>query len=95
MLAVVTTVDMRGLGLLLLDAAILAVVVLKPMSRNYDDSDQGSGSLVLMVPPLRPSYARCGSFLAVSFLVSLSWSGSVPPPSWMPTTAWSSSCSCR
>jgi cellulose synthase/poly-beta-1,6-N-acetylglucosamine synthase-like glycosyltransferase len=70
-LAVVTTVDMRGLGLLLLDAAILAVVVLKPMSRNYDDSDQGSGSLVLMVPPLRPSYARCGSFLAVSFLVSL------------------------
>jgi glycosyltransferase involved in cell wall biosynthesis len=70
-LAVVTTVDMRGLGLLLLDAAVLAVVVLKPMSRNYDDSDQGSGSLVLMVPPLRPSYARCGSFLAVSFLVSL------------------------
>jgi hypothetical protein len=70
-LAVVTTVDMRGLGLLLLDAAILAVVVLKPMSRNYDDSDQGSGSLVLMVPPLRPSYARCGSFLAVSFLVSV------------------------
>ena len=69
--AVVTTVDMRGLGLLLLDAAILAVVVLKPMSRNYDDSDQGSGSLVLMVPPLRPSYRRCGSFLAVSFLVSL------------------------
>ena len=71
MLAVVTTVDMRGLALLLLDAAILAVVVLKPMSRNYDDSDQGSGSLVLMVPPLRPSYARCCSFLAVSFLVSL------------------------
>ena len=35
MLAVVTTVDMRGLGLLFLDAAILAVVVLKPMSRNY------------------------------------------------------------
>jgi hypothetical protein len=24
-----------------------------------------------MVPPLRPSYARCGSFLAVSFLVSV------------------------
>ena len=71
MLAVVTTVDMRGLGLLLLDAAILAVVVLKPMSRNYDDSDQGSGSLVLMVPPLRPSYARCSSFLAVCFLVSV------------------------
>ena len=71
MLAVVTTVDMRGLALLLLDAAILAVVVLKPMSRNYDDSDQGSGSLVLMVPPLRPSYGRCTSFLAVCFLVSV------------------------
>ena len=71
MMAVVTTVDMRGLALLLLDAAILAVVVLRPMSRNYDDSDQGSGSLVLMVPPLRPSYSRCASFLAVSFLVSV------------------------
>jgi cellulose synthase/poly-beta-1,6-N-acetylglucosamine synthase-like glycosyltransferase len=71
MTATVTTVDMRGLALLLLDAAILAVVVLRPMSRNYDDSDQGSGSLVLMVPPLRPSYARCASFLAVSFLVSV------------------------
>jgi glycosyltransferase involved in cell wall biosynthesis len=70
-MAVVTTVDLRGLALLLLDAAVLAVVVLKPMSRTYDDSDQGSGSLVLMVPPLRPSYARCSWFLGISFLVSV------------------------
>ncbi len=70
-MAVVTTVDLRGLALLLVDVAILAFVVLKPMSRSYDDSDQGSGSLVLMIPPLRPSYARCTSFLAVCFLMSL------------------------
>ena len=70
-MAVVTTVDLRGLALLLVDAAILAVIVLKPMTRNYDDSDQGSGSLVLMVPPLRPSYPRCGSFLVISFLMSV------------------------
>jgi glycosyltransferase involved in cell wall biosynthesis len=70
-MAVATAVDLRGLALLLVDAAILALVVLKPMSRNYDDSDQGSGSLVLMVPPLRPSYARCSWFLAISFFVSV------------------------
>ncbi len=70
-MAVVITVDMRGLALLLIDAAILAFVVLKPMSRSYDDSDQGTGSRVLMIAPLRPNYARCGSFLAISFLMSL------------------------
>lgn len=70
-LAAATTVDPGGLLLLLLDAAILAVVVLKPMTRSYDDSDQGHGSLVLMIPPLRPSYYRCGTFLGISFLVSL------------------------
>ncbi|MBO0727777.1 MAG: glycosyltransferase family 2 protein [Acidimicrobiaceae bacterium] len=63
--------NLRGLGFLLLDAALIAVVVLKPMTRNYDDSDQGSGSLVVMTPPLRPSYLRCGFFLAISFAVSV------------------------
>ena len=80
MTAVVSTVDLRGLALLVLDAAILAVVVLKPMSRNYDDSDRGSGSLVLMVPPLRPSYARCTSFLAVCSSSPCCWSDCTPPP---------------
>ena len=70
MVAVVTTVDMRGLALLLLDAAILAVVVLRP-SRATTTTRTGIRSLVLMVPPLRPSYPRFASFLAVSFLVSV------------------------
>lgn len=71
MLAVTTTVDLNGLAFLCLDALVLVVVVLKPLTRNYDESDQGHGSIVIMRPPLRPSYARCGVFLAVSFVVSV------------------------
>jgi cellulose synthase/poly-beta-1,6-N-acetylglucosamine synthase-like glycosyltransferase len=54
----------------LIDAFVLAVIVLKPITRNYDDSDKGSGNIVLMDPPLRPSYARCAGFLLISFIVS-------------------------
>ena len=63
-------IDSRGLAVLLVDAIVLGVLVLKPISRNYDDSDRGSGSIVLMDPPLRPSYARCGAYLLTSFVVS-------------------------
>ena len=52
--------DSRGLAVLVIDAIVLGAIVLKPITRNYDDSDRGSGSIVLMDPPLRPSYARCG-----------------------------------
>ena len=71
MLALTTHVDLHGLALLGLDALILTVVVLKPMTRNYDESDKGEGARVIMRPPLRPSYARCGLFIAVSFVVSV------------------------
>ncbi len=69
-MGVVVGIDMHGLAVLVLDASILALIVLKPLSRNYDDSDRGAGSIVLMRPPLRPSYARCGAFLFISFIVS-------------------------
>lgn len=67
-----TAFSSHGLALLLLDAAILAVVFLRPFTRNYDDdSDQGSGNLVVMRPPLKPSYKRCGLFVLVSLVVSV------------------------
>lgn len=70
MLATAITIDPRGLAVLLIDAVVLSVIVLKPMNRSYDDSDRGSGHIVLMDPPLRPSYARCGAYLLTSFVVS-------------------------
>jgi hypothetical protein len=63
--------DARGLFLLCLDAFALAFIVLHGLTRNYDDSDRGSGNVVNLDPPLRPSYLRCGLFLGVSFLVSV------------------------
>ena len=57
---------------LVLDACILAVVFLKPFTRSYDDdSDKGSGNLVVMKPPLKPSYKRCGLFILTSLAVSV------------------------
>ena len=35
-----------ALALLLADAAVLAVIILQPLSRRYDDSDQGRGTVV-------------------------------------------------
>lgn len=65
-------IDPRGLAWLIADAIVLIVIVLKPFLRNYDDdSDLGSGSRVIMQPPLKPSYLRCGTFLLVSFAVSI------------------------
>jgi cellulose synthase/poly-beta-1,6-N-acetylglucosamine synthase-like glycosyltransferase len=64
-------VNLRGLAVLLIDALILAVIILKPLTRNYDDSDAGSGNHVVMKPPLRPSYQRCAAFVAISFVVSV------------------------
>ena len=43
-------IDSRGLAVLLIDAIVLGVIVLKPISRNYDDSDRGSGNIVLDGP---------------------------------------------
>jgi cellulose synthase/poly-beta-1,6-N-acetylglucosamine synthase-like glycosyltransferase len=63
-------IDPRGLALLILDAIVVLLIVLKPLTRNYDESDRGSGQVVIMLPPLRPSYARCAVFLVTSFLVS-------------------------
>ncbi len=62
--------SVHGFLLLVLDAAILAVVVLRPFNRTYDESDKGSGSVVVMRPPLKPSYQRCAVFLVTSIAVS-------------------------
>ena len=67
-----TAFSFHGLALLILDAAILAVVFLRPFTRSYDDdSDKGSGNLVVMRPPLKPSYKRCGLFILMSLAVSV------------------------
>ena len=67
-----TAFSVHGFALLVLDAVILAVVFLRPFSRRYDDdSDKGSGNLVVMKPPLKPSYRRCGVFILTSLAVSV------------------------
>jgi cellulose synthase/poly-beta-1,6-N-acetylglucosamine synthase-like glycosyltransferase len=66
---------MHGLILLFLDGMILTLIVLHGLSRNYDDSDRGSGNVVDLPPPLRPSYKRCGTFIGVSFLASVALVG--------------------
>ena len=58
-----------ALALLLADAAVLAVIVLQPLSRRYDDSDRGSGTVVKLPAFGRQSLPRAGFFLAVSVAV--------------------------
>jgi cellulose synthase/poly-beta-1,6-N-acetylglucosamine synthase-like glycosyltransferase len=67
-----TAFSLHGFAFLLLDACILCVVFLRPFHRHYDDdSDTGSGNLVVMKPPLKPSYKRCGAFILTSLAVSV------------------------
>ena len=61
--------DYSALALLLADAAVLAIIVLQPLSRRYDDSDRGRSTVVDMPAFGRPSLPRAGSFLAVSAVV--------------------------
>ncbi len=60
------SVDRAGLLILILDALVLAAFVIAGLARSYDHSDGGRGSIVSLVPPLRPSYQRCATFLVVS-----------------------------
>ena len=61
--------DYSALALLLADAAVLAIIVLQPLSRRYDDSDRGRSTVVDMPAFGRPSLPRAGFFLAVSAAV--------------------------
>jgi cellulose synthase/poly-beta-1,6-N-acetylglucosamine synthase-like glycosyltransferase len=61
-------IDARAAILLVLDAVLLGVMVLWPLPRRFDDSDQGTGNLVILPPPKAPSLARCGAFVAVCFI---------------------------
>jgi cellulose synthase/poly-beta-1,6-N-acetylglucosamine synthase-like glycosyltransferase len=63
--------DLPALALLLADAAVLAVIIVQPLSRRYDDSDRGHGTVVnLPAVGRRPSLRRAGFFFAVSAAVS-------------------------
>jgi cellulose synthase/poly-beta-1,6-N-acetylglucosamine synthase-like glycosyltransferase len=62
--------DYTALALLLADAAILAVIVGQPLSRRYDDSDRGSGTVVNLPAFGRLSLPKAWFFLAVSAAVS-------------------------
>jgi len=61
--------DVRATLLLLLDGIVLTAIIVFPLSRRFDDSDTGSGPLVVLPPPRRPSLARCGAFAAVEFAI--------------------------
>ena len=58
-----------ALALLLADAIVLAVIVLQPLSRRFDDSDQGRGTVVKLPPFGRQSLPRVGIFLLVAVAV--------------------------
>jgi cellulose synthase/poly-beta-1,6-N-acetylglucosamine synthase-like glycosyltransferase len=51
--------------LLAIDALVLFGLVVWPLPRAYNDSDRGSGSLVALPSPRRPSLARCGFFVLI------------------------------
>jgi cellulose synthase/poly-beta-1,6-N-acetylglucosamine synthase-like glycosyltransferase len=61
--------DFTALALLLADAAVLAVIVVQPLSRRYDDSDRGSGTIVDLPAFGRLSLPRAGFFLTVAAAV--------------------------
>lgn len=79
------TVDPAGLLMLVLDGLVLAAVLVSGLARSYDHSDHGRGSVVALVPPLRPSYQRCAAFLLVSLVVSVALLGIRSPD---PTTLY-------
>jgi cellulose synthase/poly-beta-1,6-N-acetylglucosamine synthase-like glycosyltransferase len=62
--------DFTALTLLLADAAVLAVLIVQPLSRRYDDSDRGSGTVVELPAFGRLSLPRAGFFLAVGAAVA-------------------------
>jgi len=62
--------DGRGLFLLLLDAIALGYLILQPLSRRHDDSDQGGGNRVRLPPFRRPSWPRVISFFVLVSVVN-------------------------
>jgi cellulose synthase/poly-beta-1,6-N-acetylglucosamine synthase-like glycosyltransferase len=61
--------DFTALALLLADAAVLAAIIVQPLSRRFDDSDRGSGTVVNLPAFGRQSLPRAASFLAMSIAV--------------------------
>jgi cellulose synthase/poly-beta-1,6-N-acetylglucosamine synthase-like glycosyltransferase len=61
--------DYHALALLLADAVVLAVIIVQPLSRRYDDSDRGHGTVVRLPPFGRQSLPRVGFFLVVAIAV--------------------------
>jgi cellulose synthase/poly-beta-1,6-N-acetylglucosamine synthase-like glycosyltransferase len=61
--------NLAALVLLAADAAVLAVIILQPLSRRYDDSDRGRGTVVKLPPFGRQSLPKVGFFLAVSVAI--------------------------
>ncbi|HEV2376668.1 MAG TPA: glycosyltransferase family 2 protein [Streptosporangiaceae bacterium] len=63
--------NVKGLVLLLIVALVLGYLVLKPLNRRFDDSDQGSWNVVRLPPFKLPALARDSFFFAVAALVNL------------------------
>lgn len=62
--------DAQGLLLLVLDAVALGYLILQPLSRRHDDSDQGGGNVVRLPPFRRPSWPRVISFFVLVGVVN-------------------------
>ncbi len=62
--------DSKNLLLLLATMAMLVVVIWQPLSRRFDDSDQGTDRLVKLPPFRKPSNARLVAFFLVGIGVS-------------------------
>ncbi|HJP76932.1 MAG TPA: glycosyltransferase [Pseudonocardiaceae bacterium] len=62
--------QLSGLLLLVLDAAVLAYLILSPLGRRFDDSDQGAGSIVRLPPFRRPSVPRVTCFFLLVTVVN-------------------------
>ncbi len=60
----------HGLLLLILDAAVLGYLILSPLSRRFDDSDKGGGSIVRLPPFRRPSVPRVTCFFILVTVVN-------------------------
>lgn len=62
--------NLAALLLVAADAAVLAIIIVQPLSRRFDDSDRGSGAVVKLPAFNRLSLPRAGFFLAVSAAVA-------------------------
>src|SRR5580658_8914578 len=63
--------DNARLGLLVADFVVLLFITIQPLSRRFDDSDRGSGPIVILPPLRKQSAYRAWLFILTSAMVSI------------------------